>query len=69
MNEKDELGLSLLAEFKDKVNELVIHYDLDEDDNDLELLREINSKFMQNYYLARQRYLTILFNRGSIFVY
>lgn len=55
MNSKDSLGLSLLAEFEDKVNDLVIHYDLDEHDKDLELLRDINSRFMKNYYLAKHR--------------
>lgn len=57
MNTKDSLGLSLLAEFEDKVNDLVIHYDMDEHDKDLELFRDINSRFMKNYYLAKQRYL------------
>lgn len=57
MNERDDLGFSLLAEFEDKINDIVIHNDLDYNDWDLELLRKINSDFLQNYYTAKQRYV------------
>ncbi|GMT06066.1 hypothetical protein PENTCL1PPCAC_28240, partial [Pristionchus entomophagus] len=55
LHEKDELGLSLLPQFEDTIKDMVLHYDLDEDDRDLHLLRAIKDKFLQGYYQAKTR--------------
>ncbi|GMS83172.1 hypothetical protein PENTCL1PPCAC_5347, partial [Pristionchus entomophagus] len=55
LNEKDNLGLTFLREFEDQMNDLVVYYDLDENDRDLELLRTMNSLFSQEYYRAKTR--------------
>lgn len=69
MSEKDILGLSFLEEFEDKINDLVVYYDLDENDGDLTLLRKINRNFLQKYYNAKERYVYTYnqFNISSCF--
>lgn len=66
MNEEDDLGLSLLPEFENKINDLVVYYDLDENDRDLELLRKINGDFLQNYYSVKQRYASMAILRFPV---
>ncbi|GMT06615.1 hypothetical protein PENTCL1PPCAC_28789 [Pristionchus entomophagus] len=74
LNEKDDLGLMFLSQFEDKINEMVVYYDLDESDRDLDLLRELNSKFTELYYQAKMKStgdeaLDILFSLTNAYKY
>lgn len=59
--EKDNLRRSLLNEYEDKINDIVVYFDLDENNRDLELLKVIENKYKSSYESARKRHAFLMY--------